>query len=72
MQKTKIITLEYQVRCDRCGAPIRVGEKCRLTTDDGKGRVRFEHLRCPGGIEALLRLPKFPLLPMFQSQPVLA
>ncbi len=72
MQNTKIITLEYQVRCDQCGMPIHVGEKCRLVTNAAGGWVRFEHLRCPGTGVFSLRLPKFPRLPLLSNNLILA
>lgn len=49
---SKIIIIEYQVKCDRCGIPIKPGERCQVVMNERRGTVRFEHLRCPGSAAA--------------------
>lgn len=56
----RIITVEYQVKCDRCGVPIRPGERCRIVMNERRGTVRFEHLRCPGSAAAVVTKPIVP------------
>lgn len=59
----KIITIEYQVKCDRCGTPIKPGQLARLIIDEKRGTVKFEHLRCPGSAAAVIATaPQLPLL----------
>jgi hypothetical protein len=56
----KIITIEYQVKCDRCGVPIKPGQHARLIMNEKCGTVRFEHLRCPGSAAAVVMKPIVP------------
>lgn len=51
---SKIITVEYQVECDRCCIPIRPGESCRIVMNERHNTVRFEHLQCPGSAAATI------------------
>lgn len=61
--KSKIILIQYQVKCDRCGIPIRPGEYARVVMDERHGAVRFEHRRCPGALAvAVERKPVQPKL----------
>ena len=43
----KVITLEYQIPCDRCGFPMKPGTKCLVKMDEKHGKAYFVHIQCP-------------------------
>ena len=45
--KNQIITLDFQVECDRCHHPVRAGEKCSVSMNPRTGNAYFCHLHCP-------------------------
>lgn len=69
----KIVTIEYRVKCDRCGIPIQPGEQAKVIYIDRLGLVRFEHIRCPGAAAVVtVNLPGRPIRPQLSTAMSLA
>ena len=47
MTESTTIKAKFDVKCDRCGHLIHVGEDCVVKVDEVRGKAFFFHRRCP-------------------------
>ena len=61
----KVITLEYQIPCDRCGFPMKPGTNCLVKMDEKYGKAYFVHIQCPSAPAVAAHRNPHPVKPVF-------
>ena len=68
---TESVKAKFDVKCDRCGHLIYVGDDCQVIMDTDRGKAYFTHQCCPMA-NALRKHSKKPTKPARQNKLIFA